>query len=160
MVNKEAVAAWVAALRSGEFEQTRETLVEVVGNEQYDLGLRFCCLGVACEVAMARGVPIRRSGSRYLYQLESGCELCAGRGCSFCELEEQEEGELPPPVLEWFGFNEPSVELMLDGKHTNAAYLNDELYYDFRRIADVVEENYLDGEEGHGAESGASSAVD
>jgi hypothetical protein len=43
-MNAELKAKWVAALRSGDYKQTRGTLK--------DLDLKvFCCLGVLCEVA-------------------------------------------------------------------------------------------------------------
>ena len=40
-------AAWLAALRSGEYEQTTDSLRRPEG---------FCCLGVACDVAMKMGL--------------------------------------------------------------------------------------------------------
>lgn len=39
--------AWVAALRSGEFKQTNSCLRD---------GRGYCCLGVACELAVRAGV--------------------------------------------------------------------------------------------------------
>ena len=44
-MNKELKAKWIAALRSGEYPQTRQALRDDQG---------FCCLGVLCEVA---GIP-------------------------------------------------------------------------------------------------------
>lgn len=41
-MNKDNVRKWVAALRSGKYEQTTSFL--------YDNG-RYCCLGVLCEIA-------------------------------------------------------------------------------------------------------------
>src|SRR5438094_6314255 len=46
--------AWVAALRSGEYEQTREVLCKRDA---------YCCLGVLCEVAIKLGVPVKKSMS-------------------------------------------------------------------------------------------------
>jgi hypothetical protein len=40
-MNEEIKQKWVAALRSGKYSQTRETLQDENG---------FCCLGVLCEV--------------------------------------------------------------------------------------------------------------
>lgn len=40
---------WVAALESGEYQQT---------NCRLRAGNSFCCLGVACDVAVKAGVPI------------------------------------------------------------------------------------------------------
>jgi hypothetical protein len=46
--------AWLAALRSGEFEQ---------GNNFLKSGVRYCCLGVACELAERAGVGHAWPGS-------------------------------------------------------------------------------------------------
>ena len=43
---------WVAALRSGEFEQTQEVLVL----EDDDGKKSYCCLGVACVLAIREGI--------------------------------------------------------------------------------------------------------
>ena len=43
---------WIAALRSGEYEQTREMLML-----DYDDQRRYCCLGVLAKVAGIDGYP-------------------------------------------------------------------------------------------------------
>lgn len=48
--------AWVAALRSGKYEQGRGYLK--VGN-------LFCCLGVACDIAVKNGVDIEVTDTSY-----------------------------------------------------------------------------------------------
>ena len=40
-MNKELKKRWVAALRSGEYQQTREYLQDEIG---------YCCLGVLCDL--------------------------------------------------------------------------------------------------------------
>lgn len=47
MTPEEARAEWVAALRSGEYNQATGQLATETG---------YCCLGVACEVAKMHGV--------------------------------------------------------------------------------------------------------
>ncbi len=47
-MNPERKAQWVAALRSGEFPQGAQELKTAEGE--------FCCLGVACELALREGV--------------------------------------------------------------------------------------------------------
>ena len=42
-MNQEIKAKWVAALRSGEYKQTREVLKSSAG---------YCCLGVLCDISM------------------------------------------------------------------------------------------------------------
>lgn len=41
---------WLAALRSGEFLQAREALMNGSYNEGNYVGVGYCCLGVLCEV--------------------------------------------------------------------------------------------------------------
>ncbi|MDM0024118.1 hypothetical protein [Variovorax saccharolyticus] len=82
-MNKEVKAKWVAALRSGKYEQAHG---ELRGDEN-----AFCCLGVLCEIS---GV-----GS-WGYDSETGLPekaYCAGTAF---------ENDLPPhAVLDWAGFS-------------------------------------------------------
>src|SRR5689334_11788613 len=60
-MNKEVKDQWVAALRSGEYEQGKGTLQE---------DGKFCCLGVLCELAVKAGVTTsepREGGSTVIY---------------------------------------------------------------------------------------------
>jgi len=43
---------WIAALRSGEFKQTKDGLKELAGDDSV---VGHCCLGVACEVYLREG---------------------------------------------------------------------------------------------------------
>lgn len=58
---KELLAKWLAALRSGDFQQCRGSMMKVDEGQP-----GFCCLGVLAKVAdadeseMARGTPSRR----------------------------------------------------------------------------------------------------
>lgn len=52
MLNENA-KAWVAALRSGKYKQGRRNLITV---SQSGGDRHYCCLGVACELAVAAGV--------------------------------------------------------------------------------------------------------
>jgi hypothetical protein len=45
---------WVAALRSGKYEQGKTAL---------SIGGKYCCLGVLCEVAIENGLPIQATKS-------------------------------------------------------------------------------------------------
>jgi hypothetical protein len=74
-MNPEVKARWVAALRSGEYQQTRGRL--------YRDGA-MCCLGVLCDIhAKEHGLKWEPEGSRVTYLESTG---------------------LPPlPVLEWAG---------------------------------------------------------
>jgi hypothetical protein len=50
-MKKEIAERWVAALRSGEYKQTKNILGRVDGDEKY-----YCCLGVLCELAVEDGI--------------------------------------------------------------------------------------------------------
>lgn len=115
---------WVAALRSGDYKQTRETLRDCDG---------FCCLGVLCdlyiretedaytlrarawEVKNVFHVPVVDTG-KYYY----------------------ENAVLPKPVREWAGMETD------DGSFDNdqcLASLNDG-GFGFKEIADTIEQKW------------------
>lgn len=111
MTNTENVKTWVSALRSGEFEQTKGVL-EADG--------KFCCLGVACQVAIRAGVAIdvvpEPAGSVYY----DGSDL-----------------SLPQSVIDWLGYTRPEPRL---GGET-LTYLNDHRDKTFNEIADHIEKH-------------------
>lgn len=99
---------WVAALRSGRYEQTKGAL---------ERGGRYCCMGVACVVAMRAGVPLERTGS------DSG--TVAYNSCT---------GLLPSSVAAWLGLNDTGGDY-LSGKLTD---LNDR-GTPFAQLAEIIE---------------------
>jgi len=50
--------AWLETLELGMFEQCKEFLCLWDVNEQQDIEYSFCCLGLACEVAMENGEDV------------------------------------------------------------------------------------------------------
>lgn len=77
-MNPEIKAAWVAALRSGEYKQGRGQLRNT--DDEY------CCLGVLCDLAVKAGV------TEWVFSLES-----TSYGCGAYEAT-----VVPPPeVREW-----------------------------------------------------------
>lgn len=134
-VNKKRVRLWVDALRSGEYEQTQAILLTGTGSG----GLRFCCLGVACEVALKHGsLPMRRDGVEYVVTETDGGE------------HDDHGQELPVVVKDWFGFTHTNPHLQVppgsdigDDEKVTAIGLNDDHEWDFNRIADAVEYTYL-----------------
>lgn len=60
------VKKWVRALESGKYEQTIGELASTDGD--------FCCLGVACEVAIKNGVKLtkKQKGHTIFYDKQSG----------------------------------------------------------------------------------------
>ena len=69
---------WVAALESGEYTQTTGRLRD---------GYGFCCLGVACDVAIKEGVSLRVDEDE-----DAECILYDDTG-----------GTLPDRVMRWLG---------------------------------------------------------
>jgi hypothetical protein len=116
---------WLAALRSGQYEQTDMRL-------RHDGG--YCCLGVLCD----------------LYSQETGVEWW-GTGCGGFAMHGA-DSVLPDAVREWADLPHEhggyvAVSKRYDeGEDTTVFHsaslteLNDQWQYDFRQIADVIEE--------------------
>lgn len=110
----EARKAWVEALRSGEYKQGKAFL---------NVGERYCCLGVACRLAIADGVAVaveeRGEGHPVLYGEESGW--------------------VPDAVREWLGLSTDTGDYTArNGRETSLANRNDS-GAPFKRIADIIE---------------------
>ena len=117
-MKKEVQIAWVEALRSGKFEQTRETLCQIdqEGNKS------FCCLGVLCTLAEEAGVTLGQK-----FEHTSLGTILTWDGV---------EKVLPISVLDWSGLRSPT------GKRgeieTSLAMLNDE-GSSFKSLASIIE---------------------
>lgn len=134
---KERVRLLVDALRSGEYRQ---------GTGALQRGGKFCCLGVACEVALKNGLIVLRDpgddddGNGVEYS-------CPTDG----DIPDSSQGELPRGVVEWFGFDSVDPSLMIPFEHTHnademlASELNDTYLFDFEQIAQCFEYTYLGG---------------
>jgi len=130
MVNKENMRLWVAALRSGEYAQGFQRLkqIPVEGGRP-----GYCCLGVACEVAMRHGVSLEVT----MHPRPNGPLSFAFNGT---------QANLPYPVMQWLGLAacNPLVGGSSDARPNgaDACYVNDGLSWDFPRIADSIEKFY------------------
>jgi hypothetical protein len=140
--NKENIRLLVAALRSGEFEQTRSTLTRI-----YDNGTtKNCCLGVACHVARANGVNINLGRATDLLDGSNEPEI----GVWYQDLPPAREGHtwsrsvMPTGVQEFYGINSnPSLEHPEHPADQIASYFNDTVHWDFNKIADAFEYTFL-----------------
>lgn len=97
---------WVAALRSGKYEQTNSQLMK---------DGKYCCLGVACEVAMEEGSIGHYDGGR---------------------------GSLPETVRIWLQLDTDSGRYISNLTPNTTWYLvndNDSLGKSFSEIADIIE---------------------
>lgn len=123
MANKANLLLWVQALESGRFHQGRERLKHV------SLGAyKYCCLGVACEVAIANGVAVTERVR------ETGAIEFDGK-----------IGYLPEEVQDWLGI--PGEDPALDSEIT-AAQANDGKNMSFIEIAALVRQSYGLGPKG------------
>jgi hypothetical protein len=122
MMNPEIKSMWVAALRSGDYQQGQGQLRN---HNDY-----FCCLGVLCDL-----MPTSNGG---WYTVEDDEDLT-----SIYEFDGMTE-LLPDSVMMWANLDSynPRV-LVADGLYVNLSTLNEERGYTFARIADAIEESSL-----------------
>jgi hypothetical protein len=126
--DKKNLRKWVAALRSGEYEQGKGAL---------HLDGRYCCLGVACDLSKT-GEWLRQE-SRNLTGEVSAHSLtyrCGGEGSTTA---------MPPKVQEWLGIvgPDPMVRVRWDTNPLPLSAVNDIEGLSFSEIADLIEEKYL-----------------
>ncbi len=118
---------WIAALRSGDFQQCRGSLCQVKEDR-----LSFCCLGVACEMVANMDVGIRRvqKSTRITFDGEF-----AGLPPNVWPLLKvgSSEGTFKTPVI----FHAPCADVEI----SSLIGLNDSLGWTFSQIADYVEQN-------------------
>lgn len=148
MVNKENMRRVVAALRSGRYLQGHGRLKEIFKDS-----IHYCCLGVMCEVAMEHGVILDVAR----HPLGDFSMSVSFDGSS---------AFLRKRVLEWLGLDvsvegdgDPVIG-MYGNQKISASYANDELKWDFERIAASMEEYYKLLEDDDDAETVAPAPQD
>lgn len=117
-MNPEIKAQWVAALRSGEYEQ---------GTGRLHRGDTFCCLGVLCDLAIKAGAPgveeFRRPTE--IVSTYNGLQLI-----------------LPGSVREWAGLDSCNP-ILVDESGSESEYHPVSIFNDngttFNEIADLIE---------------------
>ena len=126
-MNIEIKEKWIAALKSGEFEQATGKLRAEVGDRSWDQNQceyvvretgGYCCLGVLQDV----------------YQKETGNEAVHPWYSSFPGHD----------VLDWAGFEDDEREEDAE-EGTNIGTLtelNDDAGYSFSEVADFIEQNF------------------
>lgn len=124
--NKERLRLWVAALRSGEFPQGKDVLCRVS-----PAGDTYCCLGVACEVAIANGLDIGTATRRWAKRYDN------------------EDLILPQVVADWYGLGSRDPMLIHGESRDIASIWNDSARLDFEEIAKAIEFTFdLEGDAG------------
>lgn len=133
MINEEAMRLWVQALRSGEYIQGNGHLAHYQNGQ-----LRHCCLGVACRVAIANGIPVATE-EQYYAATDMQKILFDGH-----------DAFLPSAVTQWLGVQDVYDDnvMLTDhdssfGRKISASEANDVYHWDFARIADTIERDYL-----------------
>lgn len=135
MANTVNIRKWVEALRSGDYQQ---------GTGHLRAGDKYCCLGVACELAIQDGVPVK---------VRSGLTSCTHLGDedhpnqhphngSIYEYN-SEGGVLPRAVADWLGLNDMPLVRTEGHGYRALTELNDGLGWDFAKLADAIERDWL-----------------
>jgi hypothetical protein len=121
-------ATWLAALRSGDYQQTTLGL--------HKPGQGYCCLGVAAECA---GVD----------RFEEYDPLVGF--ISFFTFDGSPESQEPPAhwFSEWYGVAKPLAKSIID----NAIMINDEGGWSFADIADMLNAWFLEADAACGSTS-------
>lgn len=152
MVNKANMRLWVAALRSKKFKQINGNLkrISLITNEV----IGHCCLGVVCELAIEAGVVIHSVTAPHGEGAESAAVVFSGS-----------TGYLPTPALTWLGIEDSEVgdiPISVDaaGATITAVEANDNLGWDFEKIADEAEKYYKLLEDDDDAETVAPAPQD
>lgn len=111
-MKKEIADLWVKALRSGEFQQGKESLCHDGA---------YCCLGVLCELASKEGVVRREELGDGVVQFGGG-------------------GDFPGrEVVRWADLDSPTGRL---NGHKALFALNDDEGWTFAEIADHIETHW------------------
>lgn len=126
-VNKANIRLWVAGLRSGIFPQGTSRLKRIGA----DGVIRYCCLGVVCDIARIHGVGVQENPGT-----TSGGLNINGSGTL-----------LTPTIIEWLGLKDADdpgnpVVGIHENRVVSAGIANDELRWDFNQIADGIEDYY------------------
>jgi hypothetical protein len=119
-VNSEVKAKWVAALRSGQYEQGKSVLRS---------GDRYCCLGVLCDISgLGTWVPVSaaETGEHGTYRYQ------------FADKHSGSIGLLPFDVLSWAGLDNDAAAVDDMPDHMQPVTMND-IGRTFEEIADSIE---------------------
>lgn len=154
---------WMGALRSGQFAQTGSWLARVGAEGQ----MSYCCLGVACELAVADDIGVRRWGAdisgHVIYgtsSMDSSSTCLPDSVMRWLDLsdltlvrsEVDPYGEpklyLPPDLVTIATTMDDAGILFDDGEGLWSApsRLNDGFRFTFAQIADCIEYTYFRAE--------------
>jgi hypothetical protein len=116
-MNQDVKALWLAALRSGEFQQGKKRL--------RNMDDTYCCLGVLCELAVREGaIP-----PAVLDYVDSEAYTYGDHAVKH----DTSRTNLPTPVANWAGITWDTHEVV------PFVTLNDDENYTFEQIANEIE---------------------
>lgn len=115
-MNSEVKNKWIAALRSGNYSQTRQVLRDCQG---------YCCLGVLTDLYL------QEKGEKWEEEM-IGEDSYYYFDCT--------EENITAPVIKWAGLDSCDPDVVYNEDLSTLTTLNDEERLDFNQIADVIEE--------------------
>ena len=119
-MKKDIAKLWTAALKSGKYKQGQRALHSIKNDNE-----TFCCLGVLCDLYQQDRRKKKKKGLFVDKTLLTVIEY------------NNHAGSLPREVMHWAGITSSNGG---GGTHSLIA-LNDNLGYDFNRIAKFIEAN-------------------
>lgn len=124
-MNPEAKELWLAALRSGKYEQGKYYLLQ---------NRKYCCLGVLCDVARENGVELHTEVLKK--------RRATDRKFNQTTYFDTRSSQLPTKVQDWAGLDDslPSVEVGGVSKRLDVLNDSDE-QATFEWLADRIEES-------------------
>jgi len=131
MPNRANIQKWVDALRSGKYIQGRNQLAYVTSETGEN---RYCCLGVACELAIENGVKLSRT------------KLFGDSAYGLYAYGPFEETlRLPEAVVIWLGTQNADQSLLDQDPKCGGRQLSvvNDAGFDFDYIANLIEREYL-----------------
>jgi hypothetical protein len=129
----EIKAQWLAALRSGEYEQAKGYLNVIKPVDHAVPSSRggkagMCCLGVLCDLAVRAGVV-----ETEVWEPDAG-------GAQFMRYGDERETTLPPyEVVVWAGMSDLNPHVKSGAHMGYLTALNDTTGCSFAEIADAIE---------------------
>lgn len=134
---KDRVRKLVRALKTTKKKQGTGKLSRYLSPYQRE----YCCLGIACEVAMADGLELNRERRTDTYATHKEDVVRYVNGNN---TEDGSASMLPQVVADWYGFSDIDPPLL--SEHNDLSFatdLNDGRKYSFKRIAAAFERTYL-----------------
>lgn len=138
MPNKERIQLLIDALKTTKRTQGTGRLATKFGKSRK---WSYCCLGIACEVAIKHGLPLQRkefpAGTAVI---KSAIEYSNPKAPGY----DGSSTKLPKAVADWYGLNSDNPGLLDEnGARVFATELNDVRGYSFKQIAKAFQRTFL-----------------